>query len=187
MNDTKSKRREWVKTAAIIFLAVLLVLTFFSNTILNRSLPEVAAQYPTSGSINLKIRGSGAVSSNQTQNVSISESRKVKGIAIRVGDTVTEGQALFLLADTESSELNTAKQTLDTMELAYEKALLDASLPGDSSNYDLQKAQLTLQAAMEKRDKAKVYDAERKPLAQAVEQAANALAAAMCGFVLIYI
>lgn len=179
MNDTKSKRREWVKTAAIIFLAVLLVLTFFSNTILNRSLPEVAAQYPTSGSINLKIRGSGAVSSNQTQNVSISESRKVKGIAIRVGDTVTEGQALFLLADTESSELNTAKQTLDTMELAYEKALLDASLPGDSSNYDLQKAQLTLQAAMEKRDKAKVYDAERKPLAQAVEQAANALAAAM--------
>ena len=30
--DTNVKRREWVKTAAIIFLAVLLVLTFFSNT-----------------------------------------------------------------------------------------------------------------------------------------------------------
>ena len=40
--DTNVKRREWVKTVAIIFLAVLLVLTFFSNTIMNASLPEVA-------------------------------------------------------------------------------------------------------------------------------------------------
>ena len=65
MTETKERRRGWVKNAAIIFLAVLLVLTFFSNTWLNRSLPEVAAQYPTSGSINLKIRGEGTVSANQ--------------------------------------------------------------------------------------------------------------------------
>ena len=53
----RTKRREWVKTFAIIFLAILLVLTFFSNTIMNRSLPEVAAQYVESGTINAKIRG----------------------------------------------------------------------------------------------------------------------------------
>ena len=34
--ETKVKNRDWVKNAAIIFLAVLLVLTFFSNTIMNR-------------------------------------------------------------------------------------------------------------------------------------------------------
>ena len=34
--ETKAKNRDWVKNAAIIFLAVLLVLTFFSNTIMNR-------------------------------------------------------------------------------------------------------------------------------------------------------
>ena len=45
MNETP-KNREWVKNAAIVFLAVLLVLTFFSNTIMNRSLPEVATQEP---------------------------------------------------------------------------------------------------------------------------------------------
>ena len=39
----KRGRRDWVKNAIIIFLAVLLVLTFFSNTIMNYSLPEVAA------------------------------------------------------------------------------------------------------------------------------------------------
>ena len=40
----KSKKRELIKTIAIVFLAVLLVLTFFSQTIMNHSLPEVATQ-----------------------------------------------------------------------------------------------------------------------------------------------
>lgn len=179
MTETKNKRRGWVKNAAIIFLSVLLVLTFFSNTILNRSLPEVAAQYPTSGTINLKIRGTGVVSSNQTQNVSIAESRKVKGIAIRAGDVVEKGQALFLLADTDSEELNAAKETLDALELAYEKVLLDASLSDTGSNYDVLKAQIALEEAVERRDKAQLYDAEREPLEKEVEAAAEALADAM--------
>ena len=42
--EFKTANREWVKNAAIIFLAVLLVLTFFSNTIMNRSLVEVATE-----------------------------------------------------------------------------------------------------------------------------------------------
>ena len=62
--EAKVKKREWVKTAAIIFLAVLLVLTFFSNTIMNASLPEVAAQQVSSGAINAKIRGSGTIAAN---------------------------------------------------------------------------------------------------------------------------
>ena len=69
----KTKRREWVKTFAIIFLVVLLILTFFSQTIMNRSLPEVAAQYVESGTINAKIRGSGAVSADETYDVTISD------------------------------------------------------------------------------------------------------------------
>ena len=55
--ETKTSRREWVKNAAIILLAGLLVLTFFSNTIMNRNLPEVATQYVNDGSINAKVRG----------------------------------------------------------------------------------------------------------------------------------
>ena len=45
-------KRGWVKNAAIVFLSIMLVLTFFSNTILNRSLPVVAARYVESGTIN---------------------------------------------------------------------------------------------------------------------------------------
>ena len=43
MNEKVLKKRAWIKNAIIIFLAVMLLLTFFSNTILNYSLPEVAA------------------------------------------------------------------------------------------------------------------------------------------------
>ena len=49
MNGTS--RRAWVKNAAIVFLIVLLLLTFFSNTILNYSLPEVSVQYASYDSI----------------------------------------------------------------------------------------------------------------------------------------
>ena len=53
----ENKRREWVKTAAIIFLTIMLLLTFFSNTIMNYSLPEVSAKYVQSGSLSEQIRG----------------------------------------------------------------------------------------------------------------------------------
>ena len=86
--ETNVKRREWVKTAAIIFLVVMLVLTFFSNTILNHSLPEVATANVTSGTINAKIRGSGTVSANETYDVTIKQTRKVASVKVRVGDSV---------------------------------------------------------------------------------------------------
>ena len=37
-------RKKWVKRFAIVFFVVLLLLTFFSNTIMNHSLPQVATQ-----------------------------------------------------------------------------------------------------------------------------------------------
>ena len=75
--ENSVRKREWVKTAAIIFLAVLLVLTFFSKTIMNASLPEVAAQQAASGAINARIRGSGTVEASEVYNVTIKQTRKV--------------------------------------------------------------------------------------------------------------
>ena len=88
MDEKKTKRREWVKTAAIIFLSVMLVLTFFSQTIMNYSLPEVAAQYVQSGTITAKIRGMGMIESGDPYNVMVKETRKVSSVAVRVGDKV---------------------------------------------------------------------------------------------------
>ncbi|WP_276952030.1 HlyD family efflux transporter periplasmic adaptor subunit [Acetatifactor muris] len=126
MNENGKKKREWVKTAAIVFLSVMLVLTFFSNTIMNYSLPEVATQYVQSGTITAKIRGSGTVESGDPYNVEVKESRKVSGVAVHVGDTVQQGDVLVYLEDQESEELKTAKEALETLQAEYEKAIVSA-------------------------------------------------------------
>lgn len=126
MNENGKKKREWVKTAAIVFLSVMLVLTFFSNTIMNYSLPEVATQYVQSGSITAKIRGSGVVESSDPYNLEVKESRKVAGVAVKVGDTVEKDAVLMYLEDEESEELKEARKQLETYQNEYQKAILSA-------------------------------------------------------------
>ena len=84
MNETP-KNREWVKNAAIVFLAVLLVLTFFSNTIMNRSLPEVATQDVTDGAIVSKVRGSGTVTANGNNQVKMEKTRVIRAVLVKAG------------------------------------------------------------------------------------------------------
>lgn len=128
MNENKRNRREWVKTAAIIFLTVMLILTFFSNTIMNYSLPEVAAQYIQSGTITAKVRGTGTVESGSLYNVKVSESRKVSSVEVRVGDTVAIGDVICTLADIESDELAAAREELEKAQEAYDMMLLAGNL-----------------------------------------------------------
>lgn len=137
--ETKVKRREWVKTFAIVFLSVLLVLTFFSNTIMNRSLPEVAAQYVQSGSINARIRGNGTVSANEVYEVSLSQTRKVRSVLVKVGQEVTVGDPLLQLESMESEELKAAQEQLDQMELSYQKSLIEASNSSSTEDRQIQK------------------------------------------------
>lgn len=126
MNENGKKKREWVKTAAIIFLSVMLVLTFFSNTIMNYSLPEVATQYVESGTITAKIRGSGVVESGNPYNVEVTESRKVSQVAVKVGDQVEKDDVLMYLEDAESTELKEAKTQLDSLKAEYDRAIVTA-------------------------------------------------------------
>jgi multidrug resistance efflux pump len=138
MNENGGKkRREWVKNAAIIFLSVMLVLTFFSNTFMNYSLPEVAAQYVQSGTITAKIRGTGTVESGDPYNVKISETRTISSVLVKTGDKVEKGAPLFLLEDKESKELTDAQAALDKAMLDFELALLS----GDISNSAFQNVQ----------------------------------------------
>lgn len=143
MNEKGNKRREWVKTAAIIFLSVMLVLTFFSNTIMNYSLPEVATQYVMSDSITAKIRGTGVVESGDPYLVEITESRKVARVAVKVGDEVQKGDVILYLEDSESEELKGAQQALENAEEALKDArdrYNDAILDPNISAADIQAA-----------------------------------------------
>lgn len=134
MNENGTKRRDWVKNAAIIFLSIMLILTFFSNTIMNYSLPEVATQYVQSGTITAKIRGTGVIESGDPYNIQINETRTVESVNVRAGDTVQKGDILFVLADKESDELKAAEEALDTAVLNFELQILNGSISSSAIN-----------------------------------------------------
>lgn len=132
MNEnTSSKRREWVKNAAIIFLIIMLLLTFFSNTIMNYSLPEVATQYVQRGTITAKVRGTGNVEATDPYNVVVKETRVISSVAVKQGDVVEKDQVLYYLEDAESDELQKAEDELEDLKLAYMKGLFGSNVSSE--------------------------------------------------------
>lgn len=124
-------KKDMIKNVAIGFLSVMLLLTFFSNTIMNYSLPQVATQSISYGSISPQIRGSGTVSAEDPYNITVKETRKITGVAVKEGAHVEIGDVIYYLEDNESEELKSAKEKLDDAETAYEQALFSGDVPDD--------------------------------------------------------
>ena len=124
MTDRKDK----IKNITIIFLLVMLILTFFSNTIMNYSLVEVSTQQVTSGQITSKVRGSGSVEASESYSVTIEETRKIATVNVKKDAEVATGDLLFTLEDTDSDELDAAKKSLNEAQAAYESAVLTAGI-----------------------------------------------------------
>ena len=124
MTDRKDK----IKNITLIFLLVMLILTFFSNTIMNYSLVEVSTQQVTSGQITSKVRGSGSVEASESYSVTIEETRKIATVNVKKDAEVATGDLLFTLEDTDSDELDAAKKSLNEAQAAYESAVLTAGI-----------------------------------------------------------
>ena len=173
MNENGGKkRREWVKNAAIIFLSVMLVLTFFSNTFMNYSLPEVAAQYVQSGTITAKIRGTGTVESGDPYNVKITETRTISSVLVKTGDKVEKGAPLLLLEDKESKELTDAQKALDEARLQFELAMLGKDITNSVYN-NVQSGNVSSMATYQSRIVA--AEAEINKWQKLVDEAQNAI------------
>lgn len=161
MRDREKKgKREWVKNALIVFLALMLVLTFFSNTIMNYSLPEVAAQYPESTTITTKIRGSGTVEAAQSYNVTVTETRVVAAVLVKAGDTIEPGDVLLRLDETESQELQDARTNYEALKLEYDKATLDKGEQNNASNATMNQLKAAVTQAQNDLTTAKKYESD---------------------------
>ncbi len=136
--EYKPKKRDWVKNAAIIFLSVLLVLTFFSNTLMNRSLPEVATQYVTNGTITAKVRGTGTVTAVGVTTMKAEQTRDIRAVMVKVGQEVEVGDVLFVLGQGEASALEAAQEQLRQLQLSYQKTAVGVLSP----DYSLQEHQI---------------------------------------------
>lgn len=155
MNETTGKRKERIKTILIIFLALLLVLTFCSNTIMNYSLPIVAAQYAGAGTITEKIRGSGMVTANQNYEVVAEGTRMVESVSIKPGDEIRAGDTLFVLEAGGDEEIRAAEAALQDAELAYQKALLTAAPDYAAQDQEIANAREDLQDAIDQLEAAR--------------------------------
>ena len=123
-----SDRKDKIKNIAIIFLSIMLVLTFFSNTIMNYSLVEVSTQYVTGGSLTTKVRGNGTVEAAEGVSVEADSGRKIETIKVKTGSKVEEGEVLFTLGAGDSDALKSAKDAYEAAKSAYEKAILSAGI-----------------------------------------------------------
>ena len=170
----KKSRKEWIKTIAIIFLSIMLVLTFFANTIRNYSLPEVATQYVGSDTLSTKIRGTGTVSSQDPYNVVLKQSRKIDSVKVRVGDQIEKGQVIYVLEEGDSEELKKAQAELATLQATYEKALITGQVSSsdrkavENGNIgSIEQNQAKIDAAQKKVDQ---YDKEIENLTKEINR-----------------
>ena len=126
--ETKPKNRAWVKDAAIVFLVVLLLLTFFSNTIMNHSLPEVATNMVSNGTITAKVRGTGTVTANGNHKVKAKSNMTIGRVVVKAGQEVNAGDVLFVLGAADSTELEDAMIELEDLQTQYAQAALSVPL-----------------------------------------------------------
>ena len=155
MSNDSASRRAWIKNAAIIFLVILLLLTFFSNTILNYSLPEVSAQYTSSGTLSTAIKASGTVKANASYNVvyeadaadsadGVTQTRKVVSVFVKEGQTVEKDAPILELKGGASEQLKTAQDEYDKLKREYDLAVLGDNVSNLNSDKTISDAEKTL-------------------------------------------
>lgn len=158
LDDANIKRKKLTGKATVIFLAIMLVLTFFSRTINNFTLPKVTYETPASGALIKVVTGTGSVEANITQELYVSSSMKVTGVAVEVGDSVKQGQTLMTLDTSDiESQLEDEQDKYAQKKLQLEE-LLEAGSPESLMSLDkaVQIARQNVEKAQKNYDGSKV-------------------------------
>ena len=163
MDSKAQNRRDWVKNIAIIFLVILLLLTFFSRTIMNARLPEVSAQYAQYATLSSAVKANGTVKANASYNVifeedeKIEQTRKVQSVYVKAGDTVEKDAPILSLSNDPSEQLKNARAELAEAKEKYTKLLESGTVDGLTSDKTISDAQRAIEKA---EDKLKELEAE---------------------------
>lgn len=131
-----SARRARVIKAMIAFVAILAVLTFFSNTIMNMTIPKVVGSYASRGNLSYSNGSKGDVVVDNQIEIKGLEGRVVDEIKVTGFDSVKKGDTILTLKPIEDDEtLATKKASLKTLE--REKAY-EARQPKQATDFSIQ-------------------------------------------------
>ncbi|QGQ94697.1 biotin/lipoyl-binding protein [Paenibacillus psychroresistens] len=133
--QSESRKKRKIRIIAGLFFGMLLLFTFFSNTLLSLTLPKVQTSQASAGSLNHSIEGSGTLIPLQSVELNDQSGWKVKSILVKNGDSVVKGQALITF-DSKTTELQIANEqtSLKQQKLQLDglfDSYIDASKNGD--------------------------------------------------------
>ena len=158
----KVKNRKWVTKVIIGFAIGLLLLTFFSNTIMNLMIPKVVGKRSSRANLSLTNNASAVVEPEISYRVVGIDGRKIDHVSVSDYDEVKKGDVLMTLFPvTDTSALDSLKQQLTEVKREEDYASRTpsdtdyASLRANVSQAQesLKDARASLNEARDKKDK----------------------------------
>jgi multidrug efflux pump subunit AcrA (membrane-fusion protein) len=162
MSNANTNKKRIIGKAMIVFLVIMLLLTFFSNTLNNFLSPRVSFENPDSGQLVKEITGMGKVRAKAIIERYTETEMKVLDVKVRAGEAVEKGQ-LILELDTSGilEQILYEKTVLQQKKLNLEKLEDESSVEGQRYyDNDIESARLNMDRSSSKYEKAKLlYDA----------------------------
>lgn len=155
-----------VRNVIVAFIGLMIVLTLFSNTLLQLSLPQVTVARPQPGMLSHDVSGTGTVRVAETVDLNVETRWTVDQVLVEVGDKVKAGQTLVTF------KTDDARNTLLDEQARYEQKKLSIGKLQD--NYvEAQKSgnELQSRSIMRDIDSAKLdLDVQQRKIKQLQEQ-----------------
>lgn len=128
-----SIRRAKVIKAMIAFVAILAILTFFSNTIMNLTIPKVMGTYASRGNLSYSNSARGTIEVDNKTEVKGLDNRTVEEVLVTNYDVVAKGDPILTLKSIEESSDLEAKRA-ELLEL-QRTAEYEARTPDNSNDF----------------------------------------------------
>ena len=177
------KQRTWAKWALIVFFVIIGLLTFFSGTIRNWTLPQVTTKPVTSGTITPVVSGAGMTEARAATELPAERKGAILERLVEPGDKVQAGDVLLKVEYLDDGTLAAKQAELEQQEKAYAEEQLNASLPSDSGAWaEYQILKNNLEEAQERQNRCKEYVGKRKTLDSQLSSAEKDLSQAQAAY-----
>ncbi len=122
----ETARQKKIRKLGLLFVSVMVALTFFSGTINNFTLPRVETTLPTNGALVKEIFGEGTVKAKATYEEYTDTGLRVKDVMVGPGDRVTKGRPLISLdIDTLKSDYQDEQARYQQLKISLASARAD--------------------------------------------------------------
>ena len=128
----KKKTRKWVVRAIVAFLVIMLLLTFFSNTIMNATIPKVVAEYSQRGTLSFAHTAKSTVDIVNKVEYKVPKDlagRKIKSVDVTNYDMGEKDKTVAVTLETVDEEDETLQQLKDELKSKLDEKKYDERTP----------------------------------------------------------